>query len=359
MTRLTTQNFQDLAASRGFDWLGENPVYAIQKTTWKCANGHIWEARYNDIQQGRGCPQCAGNARKTEVDFAQAGEKVNADWLGQLVNSTTKTKWQCRRCSHIWETTYASIAIGCGCPKCARNLRLTAEDYKTIAESMGVSWIGIIPETARQKTHWQCPKGHKWEAPYYSIKDGHACPYCRNETLSKERRHSPVAYLTLAEQQGLIWLGKHPPRNSNTPTTWGCQKNHKWRASYSNIRKGRGCPKCKGMVNGVLVSNPQRIVADMLDGELNYPHGRYFIDVAIRLDGVPIAIEYDCWYWHQGKEEYDQRRTKTLIEDGWHVLRIKGGTQTPSEDELTAVLIRLTQGSVYEEIVMPDWKGGE
>jgi very-short-patch-repair endonuclease len=113
------------------------------------------------------------------------------------------------------------------------------------------------------------------------------------------------------------------------------------------------------MVNGVLVSNPQRIVADMLDGELNYPHGRYFIDVAIRLDGVPIAIEYDCWYWHQGKEEYDQRRTKTLIEDGWHVLRIKGGTQTPSEDELTAVLIRLTQGSVYEEIVMPDWKGGE
>jgi hypothetical protein len=29
------------------------------KTTWECSLGHRWQQRYNTIQQGSGCPECA------------------------------------------------------------------------------------------------------------------------------------------------------------------------------------------------------------------------------------------------------------------------------------------------------------
>lgn len=51
---------------------------------------------------------------------------------------------------------------------------------------------------------------------------------------------------------------------------------------------------------------------------LNYPCGRYSIDIAIPI--LNLAIEYDGSYWHQD-EEYDKRRQEFIESEGWKVIR--------------------------------------
>ena len=55
-----------LANSRGFKCLDADVLDAKTKLWWQCSEGHRWQADYNKIQQGRGCPECAILARSGE-----------------------------------------------------------------------------------------------------------------------------------------------------------------------------------------------------------------------------------------------------------------------------------------------------
>jgi len=61
---------------------------------------------------------------------------------------------------------------------------------------------------------------------------------------------------------------------------------------------------------------------------LNYPSLNFSIDIAI--PDLMIAIEYDCWYWHD--EEKDKIRQSKLEGKGWKFLRYKD--YIPKIDEL-------------------------
>ncbi len=62
-------DYYNLAAERGFEWLGPAVNTTRIKTWWQCERGHRWAARYSNIQQGSGCPACAGKARRTAEDY--------------------------------------------------------------------------------------------------------------------------------------------------------------------------------------------------------------------------------------------------------------------------------------------------
>ena len=96
----------------------------------------------------------------------------------------------------------------------------------------------------------------------------------------------------------------------------------------------------------------------MLGGELNHPFRRFNIDVALFRRGVPIAVEYDAWYWHGGREEDDARRDEDMIAAGWCVLRVRSGKQLPSHEQLDAAIDRLLAGDQRVEIVLDDWGVG-
>lgn len=121
--------------------------------------------------------------------------------------------------------------------------------------------------------------------------------------------------------RGFIWQGQELPKNIHSKTQWGCPERHEWKATYHDIQQGNGCPMCIDLINGAKVSKPQRRLCEMLGGILNYPCGRYKIDVALK--DKMIAIEYDSWFWHGGKLEKDARRDACLLSRGWKILRVK------------------------------------
>lgn len=79
------------------------------------------------------------------------------------------------------------------------------------------------------------------------------------------------------------------------------------------------------------LSKPQTIIYSIVkelyvDAEINYPvcvNGKWYnIDVVIL--SLKIAIEYDGFPWHEGKEEQDKKRQGELEKEDWKFIRYKG-----------------------------------
>lgn len=351
-TRKTPGDFQRLADSRGFEWLGPMAL-TNAKTNWRCPEGHEWEARYEALRRGQGCPHCAGNAQKTPYDYHALAVKQGFIWLGPLVKSIhASTGWRCSQ-GHEWNCEYNSInSANTGCPVCAGNLPKTANDYRALATSRGFEWLGPMSQSVHIATSWRCSSGHTWQAAYSNLSDGGtSCPYCANHV-----KKTPDDYHALAAERGIDWIGVVAP-NTNAMTRWRCAEGHEWDMRYGRIKRGDRCPQCDTgasfkRVNRALVSKPQMKLHKMLGGEINYPVRRYRIDIAL-MEQPTLAIEYDCWYWHDLKR--DAVRDKYLVEHGWRILRVKSGSLLPTLDQLNAALDRLRAGETYVELVLTDW----
>ena len=292
--RKTKKDYHTLAASRGFKWVGgELPKTTHVDTWWECRKGHKWEARYTTIQQGHGCLICSGNARKTK------------------------------------------------------------KDYYELADICGFKWIDtILPKNIVTGTWWECKKGHRWRAVYNKLQQGHRCPICNNRILKTKKN-----YHELARTCGFKWVDSKLPKGIKDPTLWECKKGHRWKARYNNIQQGSGCPTCKDRINGVQISKPQRKLSGMLYGNLNYPEGRYRIDVAIMRKSQKIAVEYDCSYWHKGKETHDTKRDKYLISRGWKIIHIKSEYLLPTRKQLSiAIDYLLETNNILYNLYLEDWK---
>lgn len=355
--RKTSEDYHALAANKGCKWVGTMPSGIVHHTTWECDKGHTFTTTYATLRRSRhGCPVCAGNRPKTIQGYHAIAEHVGLEWLGPLpVNTKSKSEWRCPQ-GHLFKTSYASVSNshGTGCPICAGNRQLAANEYCLMADKCGFIWLGPFVTSARAKTQWQCKNGHIWSISYEHIRRGDGCPYCNGNA-----RKTPQEYHQLAKSKGYEWLGPEV-NNTETKTQWRCPKGHLWETTYFSFST-HNCPSCYDFVNGAAVSGPQRELWKMLGGTLNHPAGnRYTIDVAITVGGVNIACEWDCHYWHRIFADTTAREVKRdtyLISQGWRVLRIKANIQLPTREQLDVAIQRLLDGDTYTEIVL-DWKGG-
>lgn len=84
---------------------------------------HKWSITPADLKKGRGCPKCARNAKLSHEEQIAAIAKVNPDVevLGKITNNNTKVLCRCKVCSHEWSVTPCNLKNREGCPKCAKH----------------------------------------------------------------------------------------------------------------------------------------------------------------------------------------------------------------------------------------------
>lgn len=98
-----------------------------EKIKFRCKiEGTVWDAEPYVILSGCGCPECANKDRikkrkKTIEDVKKQIKEIDKDIeiIGEYKNSLSKTKFRCKKCKGIWETSTSSIINNkSGCPKC-------------------------------------------------------------------------------------------------------------------------------------------------------------------------------------------------------------------------------------------------
>jgi hypothetical protein len=177
---------------------------------------------------------------KTPADYRAMAKQRGFRWLGpEVPNIHVKTIWCCAQ-GHRWQASYNAIQQGHGCWVCAGSSPKTPADYRALARLHGFRWLGPIVPNAATKTDWQCAQGHRWQTTYSLVQQGYGCPICNS------RRKTPADYHAIAKAHGLKWLGPEV-RNSETKTTWQCARGHRWQTNYQSIQRGHGCHVCSGL----------------------------------------------------------------------------------------------------------------
>lgn len=107
-------------------------------------------------------------------------------------------------------------------------------------------------------------------------------------------------------------------------------------------------------------SKPEKEMCNLLKqiyGQENcfpgYPLDRLSFDCLLVINNIKIDVEYDGWYFHSQKQQYDNKRNRLVISKGYKVLRVKGNYQIPTENQLKEAIDCLVKGNYsYKEIIL-------
>jgi hypothetical protein len=197
-------------------------------------------------------------------------------------------------------------------------------------ETLGDRTLGRRPQAGR---------GH-----YY-------CPRCRSVFGSLAWLDPELAAEWHEDNNLTPWHVK--PFSGGAVVKWRCAANaeHVWEAAVSERSAGRLCPHCS------TAGTSQIEKAFLAAAQVHYPEasaarvGRWRVDVLV--PSLRLVMEYDGEYWHRGKHETDERKTRELLAAGFRVARIRENDLAHLALEaptLRQVSFRPAYGSVEETV---------
>ena len=252
-----------------------------KKAWWLCENGHEWQARVYNRNEGNGCPFCTGRRVNKENCLKTRNPSLALQWHpvknGDLTpedvtpSSNKKVWWLCAK-GHEWQAFVFKRTRGNACPYCAGKKASKDNCLKSKNPSLVRQWHPVkngdlTPEDvtpgSRKKTWWVCEKGHEWQAVVKNRNNNQGCPYCSSRRVNKEnslKTKNP----SLARQ----W---HPEKNGDLrpedvvpgsvkKVWWICEKGHEWQATINKrASQNMSCPFCalKSTTYALPISNPE------------------------------------------------------------------------------------------------------
>jgi len=114
-----------IAQKYGGDCLSNNYENSKHKMKWRCKNGHIFFTSYGIVQQGSWCSICTKPTplnKKNISDCDALANKIGAKCISRVYNNACeKLVWECSN-GHEWMSSYNNIQQGRGCPNCSNRI---------------------------------------------------------------------------------------------------------------------------------------------------------------------------------------------------------------------------------------------
>ncbi len=227
-------------------------------TEYKDRNGNVpiicrkhgkFEQSVKNHINGAGCPQCAGNIKKTTEQFIQEAKEVHQELFDysetDYLNNIDKVKIKCQKHGIFLQAPVEHLS-GKGCKSCANDLyRKTIETFIMEAsalhnnkydysEAKYVNWqTKVIIKCSKHGNFLQTPNAHL---------RGDGCPDCGRERV-KRNTESFIAAAKLIhndtyDYSGVEYIG------SFTSVIIGCNKHGQFSQTPHHHLDGSKCPKC-------------------------------------------------------------------------------------------------------------------
>ena len=196
-------------------------VICHEKDIFGNEHGEFW-IRPDHLRNGHGCPKCAHRYLTNEEWIAMA-EKVHGKgtYDYSLINYPNKRKEKGKFICHkkdsdgnehgIFEQSYSSHLMGCGCPKCKGGVKHTGEMFEKNAKRIHGEKYVYYPEeyiNAQTKIRIGCKAhGDFFQTPTAHL-SGEGCPYCKNSILEDRIQRMLENNNLYYEKNVYIGLGK-------------------------------------------------------------------------------------------------------------------------------------------------------
>jgi len=164
----------------------------------------------------------------------------------EYVNAKTNLSLKCREDDHVWHATWSSLMKGHGCPLCANKPKINIEDVKTRLNKINPNIEILSNVYFNNKTKLQCLckiDGYKWESCWAHLGQGKGCPKCGGrpkytiESIKEKMKEVNPHVNILSEEYN----------NAETKMNVSCKIcNEEWQSSWQNLQQGSGCTICGG-----------------------------------------------------------------------------------------------------------------
>lgn len=153
--------------------------------------GYEWSPRAGELLKGHGCPRCAGHQKMTHDQFVARAKAKNSDIeiLSEYQGANSRIDVLCKKCGCVWQPKAIALTKSNpnGCPKCARERRVTSQKRTTEQFVKELALIDPSIEVlgeyinANTKIRVRCKIcGHEWEPkPSYLLNMKRGCPTCK------------------------------------------------------------------------------------------------------------------------------------------------------------------------------------
>lgn len=196
--RQTVEDLQELARSRGGEFLSTESKGSGINHLWSCSNPDhpSFEMRPGSVTQGQWCPKCRGNARPAMPELDELARSMRGNDKARClspsyVNSTSPLRWTCGVEGHDdFEKSMRAVKHDRSwCSKCRKkkptkyNLAMLQE----MATKLGGELLSDKYENTHGKLQWRCADGHDFQRSLDSILSYHSfCPTCSRTWRQKE-----------------------------------------------------------------------------------------------------------------------------------------------------------------------------
>jgi hypothetical protein len=200
--------------------------------------GHQFRAFPYNVIQGYWCRICAG----LEIDGMSeaailASERGGKCLSEQYLNAREPLEWICKD-GHVWKAPLNEVKRGRWCKKCWDLKQVVQYNPYAIAVDRGGKCLSPRYEHTNQMLEWECDQGHRWHAPIFRVLRGAWCKECFKEgRLQGIERFQFIAKYKRGECLSTTYT-------AGAPMDFRCHKGHLWKATSTEMLRGRWCPVC-------------------------------------------------------------------------------------------------------------------
>ena len=260
------KRLKEIAVSRGGSLLSSEWRGGDVALKFRCKEGHKFTIKPSGVFQKAWCQKCAGNELGTLEEMqkiaASRGRKCLSD---EYVNGKIKLQWYCTKHDYTWWNLPNNIKKhNQWCNFCAGGSKHTIETVNALANSRGGECLSQHYKNTTTKLKFKCNRcKNVWETSLASILQGSFCPPCGRKRSAKKRSNNIEEIKKIAEIRGGKCLSTKY-ENSPTPLIFKCgiSDHPSWKATPSNIKAGKWCPKCGRLRVGKTRRNSQREVPE-------------------------------------------------------------------------------------------------
>ena len=164
----------------------------------KC--GHIYEVSPSHFIRGSRCSYCSGKAKKTDADFKKEIYNLVGDdytFLDSYINARTTLRVKHEKCNNIYEVQPYAFLQGKRCPYCFGNPKKTDADFKKEAFGLVGDEYTFLDAydnayTKIRVKHNEC--GNIYEVKPNNFLNGSRCPYCSAGTNKTDAKFKQEVY---------------------------------------------------------------------------------------------------------------------------------------------------------------------
>ena len=271
------------------------------------------------------------------------------------LNSKVIIECLCDNCHKVQEMSYCQWnkrkhSDGLDfCKNCAVKIKLP----KSMKEKYGYENCAKVPEIIEKKKQTNLKKyGQEWAISSKEVRQN-----IMESIYKKYKTDNPMKNIEVQNK------AKQTNQNKYGGSSPMCDDNVKLKSINTCLEKYsvKNAFQCKEIQekarktlyknNSVPSSKVEKRMCDMLIKLFgkencfpNYPEGNLSLDCLVLVDGYKIDFEYDGFYWHKNRGQYDAARNAVLMNNGYKIIRIKGNN---TDDLPTEVQIKK---SVYDLI---------